>query len=148
MTKLKILTGAAIGTLLGSLAIALYPRRQEIMDAIADQSEGLSDKARDYIDALISKGAVLTHLREEEEDRSVYWKSGLAGVLFGAGAALFLAPKSGKQLRSQVLRVYNDLSGRTQEVIRDFKNNGHPFHHVETIRPVKRAVKRAVKPKS
>lgn len=140
MANLKILTGAALGTLLGSLAIMLYPRRQEIMDAIVDQSEDISDTAKEYIGALIDKGAVLVNLRREEE-HNIDWKSGVAGLLLGVGAALILAPKSGKQLRSQIQRMYSDISDRTHDVIRDFKNNGHPFGRRALVRPAKKSTR-------
>lgn len=139
----KMISGAAIGTLLGSLAALLYPRRQEIIERIRDHSEDLNDfkeKAREY-------GKRFDFRRVEYREN--YWKGGLIGLIVGAGAALLIAPKTGKNLRGQLTRAYNDLSERSEEVIHQFKNNSHnPFtaartHHngVKKKKPAIRAKK-------
>lgn len=136
MVKHKLL-GAALGTLLGSLAVALYPRRQEILETITDRSEEFTDKAREYADFLLKKA----YLREERREANLTWITGLAGLLIGAGAALFLTPKTGRQLRNQVQKKYGELSDKTQDVLDLFKNNSHPFVRSKTLHPVKKARK-------
>lgn len=158
MAKNKIIAGAAIGTLLGSLALALFPRRKEIVDAIMDQGEEFTDKAKEYAQLLLDKGRNLANFRVEEEDNSAAIWSGVAGLILGAGAALFMAPKTGKQLRNQAIKTYNELFGKTKSVINVLKNSSHPFipvtrstahkatHHNGTQHPVKRT-KRLIKTK-
>lgn len=129
----KLISGAAIGTLLGSLAAFLYPKRHEIIENILDRSEDIShlaDKARHYGEALLNTGKQLNFRRVEY--RTNYWKGGLLGLLIGAGTALLVAPKTGKTLRGQITRAYNDLSERSEGFVHHFKNNSHnPFaeHH-------------------
>lgn len=146
MTTKNIISGAAIGTLIGTLAAFIYPRRQEIVDNIRDQSE----KARGLGEALLRKGDF-----RRVEYRDNYWKGGLLGLLVGAGTALLMAPKSGKQFRGQLTRAYNDLSEKSEELIHQFQKNSHyPFarshashlaNHVKKKKPVVRASSRAKK---
>lgn len=42
-----------------------------------------------------------------------------AGVLVGAGLGLLLAPKSGRELRSDITEGVNTLSDRTQHLVQD-----------------------------
>lgn len=120
----KIISGAAIGTLLGSLVALAYQRRNEILERVRDHSgdfNDLKEMAKEYGGALINKGRQLNF--RKMEPRTNYWKSGFIGLMAGAGAALLLAPKSGKSLRGQLSRVYNDFSEKSEEVIHQFKNN-------------------------
>jgi len=90
-------------------------------------------------------GRAFSHAKEEPHAH--YWKGGLVGILLGTGLAFLIAPKSGKQLRTQVARTYNDIFDKTQEVVHLFKNGTHPFQrtrasnsHAVTKKP-KRMVK-------
>ncbi len=143
----KIFTGALLGTLLGSLAVAIYPRRHEILDVIVDRGEDLSERARDYANMLLDKGREFTGLRVKEETHHNYWKGGLAGILLGVGITALVAPKSRKHLHHQVLKMYHEIFGKTHEVIKDFKKNSHPFNFRKKTSPLKRA-KRLLKAKS
>jgi len=131
MANLKGITaGAALGTLVGSLFVFLYPKRLEIIEAVLDQTNGFADKAKEYADVMFTKGRKSSQRKMAYQNN--YLRGGLAGLLLGAGAALFLTPKTGKQLRNHVTKSYNELFGRTQEVVSIFKNNAHPF---QTRRP-------------
>lgn len=50
--------------------------------------------------------------------------SAAAGGLVGITAALLLAPKTGQKLRKQILRTYEDLSEKGQELADDFLEKG------------------------
>lgn len=128
MAKMKdVVRGAALGTLLGSLAVALYPKRFEIIEAVMDQTNGLGDRAKDYANLLFKE--------DHSQEMRNHYLSGLAGLVLGAGMTLFLAPKSGKQLRAQVTKAYNVLSeGRTSginQILRAYHQatRQHPVAH-------------------
>lgn len=125
----KILSGAAFGTLLGSLSAVLYARRYEILQKLDKRSSNLNhltEKAREYGESLFNSRKKLRFQKAEDLDK--YWKGGLVGLLVGAGAALLVAPKSGKSLRGQLSRAYEDMSEKSEKLIHQFKNNSHaPF---------------------
>jgi gas vesicle protein len=125
----KLIAGAALGTLLGSLAAILYPRRYEIIEQIKNHSEdmgGFTGKAREFGESLLNSGRRLSFRKVEYRDN--YLKGGLIGLIVGAAAALLAAPSTGKNLRRQLSHAYNDLAERSEEVIHQFKNNSHnPF---------------------
>src|ERR1700730_11606768 len=91
-----VILGAAVGTLLGSLAAILYPRRQEILETLKEQTSDLNEKAKEYANLLIQKGSQMTHKKRMVSNN--HWKSTLAGVLLGAGVTFLLTPKTGKQV--------------------------------------------------
>ena len=133
----KIIAGAALGTLLGSLAVVLFPRRYEIMEQIRNHSEDFSDlpgKAREFGETLLNTGKHLNFRRVEYRDN--YLKGGLIGLIVGIGATLLAAPSSGKNMRKQLSNAYNDLAERSEEVIHQFKNNAHsPFSRASHSSP-------------
>lgn len=136
MANLKgIATGAVLGTVLGSLAIILYPKRQEIFEAVLERTGDFPERAREYADMILNN-------RKNKTVVNGYLTSGLAGLFLGAGVALALAPKTGKQFRTQFAKAYNELFGKTQSVAHFFRNNSHPIHAV--MRPKKKA-KRVLK---
>lgn len=123
MANLKgIAAGAALGTLLGSLAIAFYPKRKEILEALNNQTMDLSERAREYADMWMNRN-------QTENNTNGHLTSGLVGLLVGAGIALAVAPKTGKQFRTQFIRAYNELFGKTQNMVEFFRNNSHPIRH-------------------
>ena len=123
MAAKKIIAGAALGTLLGSLLVALYPKRDEIFDAIQDHSTDYAEKAKQFANIMLNGKQAVTH-----NAGNTFLKGSILGALLGAGAALFLAPKTGKQLRNQVSQAYNEISDKTEHVVDLFKNNSHnPF---------------------
>jgi hypothetical protein len=134
----KIIAGAALGTLLGSLIVALYPKRNEIFDVIREQSTDYADKAKQYADLILNgKQAIARNTNNS------FLKGGILGALLGAGAALLLAPKTGRQLRNQVSQAYNEISDKTEHVVDLFKNNSHnPFGARSTIKKKRRIAKK------
>jgi len=134
----KIITGAVIGTLIGAITIALSPKRRQILEVLNEQSEDFNEKVKQYAEILLKKGKRLAGFKVEEERSSFWWKTSIAGLLLGLGTAMFLTPKSGKQLRGQASRFYRDLFGKAQNMVRDLKNNSRPIFTFTNNHPVKK----------
>jgi gas vesicle protein len=135
-----LLTGAALGTLIGSVAAALYPKRKEIIKAIQDESEYLSRKAHDVADSM-------PRFRREPPRSNLFIAGSLFGLFVGAGAALLLAPKTGKGLRNQIARKYNEINDKTHEIIDLVQHNAEPYifnghHHGKQTRKKSHTSKR------
>lgn len=145
MTSTKqMISGAAIGTLFGSLAALLYSQRREIIEKLQEHSEdfnGLKDKAIEYSGSLLNKGKQLNFRKVEY--RTSYWQGGLVGLIIGAGAAFLIAPRTRKNLRGHITRVYNDLSERSEEVLHQFKNNSPSlFTHHNGVKKKKPSIRK------
>lgn len=146
MASIKgILKGATFGTLLGSLAVFLYPKRREIMQAVLEHASDFSEKAKDYAEDFLGNEGRMIFQRASR--RNGYVTSGLAGAFIGAGIALALAPKSGRQFRNQLSKVYQTIFDRTQEVAHSFRNNTHPTRNGIAHRSAHRKQKRLSKHK-
>jgi gas vesicle protein len=147
MTSNKIFSGAALGSLLGTMAALIYPQRNGIREYINDHSDHINyyaKKARDYGNSLFNRGS------RQREIRYNYLKSGLVGVILGAGAALLLAPKSGKALRGQLTKAYNDISEKSEGFVHHFKSNAHyPFSdtHYNGVKKKRPTLKTTIKTK-
>lgn len=133
----KIVSGTALGTLLGSIASMMYPKRRAFLEHLmerADDINHLAEKAKEFGEAFLGKGK-LFHFGNGAESKANYIKGGVIGFIVGATAALLIAPKSGKNFRGQIARAYNDISEKSEEFVHHFKNNTHnPFatHHHRT----------------
>jgi gas vesicle protein len=126
MATLKgMAAGAAIGTFLGSLAVIFYPKRREIIKAVMDQTEDLRETAKNYAHTLLNNRKGFGYRKMQNNTSQI--AGGLLGLAVGVGTAMLLTPKTGRQLRSQISKAYNQAFGKTQEVVRIFKNNSHPF---------------------
>lgn len=140
----EFMIGAAVGSLLGSVAALLVaPKagkklRQELCDTYCDLSERTQDlakrgksiaqsigshsnewagKARHAVDgAKKSVRGWMGQEEEEEEDNSGrdFLIGGIAGGVVGAALGLLLAPKAGEELRQEIRDKYDDVSDRTQ----------------------------------
>lgn len=118
-----VLVGAAMGTLLGSLAIALYPNRKEILETLQEQAGTWAERAKHVADYMTKEKQ--TSLFSADEKNGYFLKGSLLGLFVGAGTALLLAPKSGKLLRNQIIKTYGDLSTTTQDVMNALYNGEH-----------------------
>ena len=144
----NIIAGATVGTLLGSLAVLIYPEKNQILEFINKRSSNLNEltgKAKEYGESLISKGKNLNF--RAVETRTNYWKGGLVGVILGIGTGLLMAPKPGKVLRNKISQACTDLSEKSEEVIHFFKNNSHPFEAPHTQHNGVKKKKPAIKTK-
>lgn len=122
MANLKgIVAGALVGTLMGSLAVLLYPKRREIIKVMQSHPDLIPEKIKEYAASMLNQKQN-SHFIENP------WKLGLLGIALGAAIGIAIAPKSGKQLRAQMSKKYNDMFDKTQEVLHTFHNNAHPVH--------------------
>lgn len=119
----NVVAGALIGTLLGSVSAILIPKQRKILAQL--NRPGWAKKARDI------GGRVYDEVRhwsehEKEVDASVFVKGALLGLLLGAGTALLLTPKTGKQLRNNLAQGYQDFADKTQELM-EYVNHESPI---------------------
>ena len=146
-TSKKIISGAALGTLLGSLAAILYPKRHEIVENLIDRTEDISnfaEKAREYGETFLNKGKQFNF--RKIDNRYSFLKGGLVGFLLGASSALLATTRSGQKLRGQFTRAYNNLSEKSEEFVHHFKNNSHhPFAMNRTMQSSIKRKKPAMK---
>lgn len=119
----NVVAGALIGTLLGSVSAILIPRQRKIFAQL--NRPGWSQKAKDIGGRVYDE---VRHWSEHEKkvDASVFVKGALLGLLVGAGAALLLTPKTGKQLRNNLAQGYQDFADKTQDIM-DYVNHDNPI---------------------
>lgn len=138
MAKLKnVVAGAALGTLLGSIALALYPKRFEIMEALLGQSNQFGGKTKEYEDHFFR--------RHKKENSSQPYLTCLAGIILGAGVTLFLTPHSGRHLRAQVIKAFHALADKKMDGFHPLlKNDQQPTEVAPPTqtKPRKRVVKK------
>jgi|694.fasta_scaffold10416_10 gas vesicle protein len=104
--------GTVIGTMLGSLSAALMPNKEGLLA----NKKRFADKAKSFSDNFYNGLKSLSEGRRENHTAN-FVKGALSGMLLGAGMAAFLTPKTGKQLRNNLSRGYQDLADKTQEVL-------------------------------
>lgn len=152
----EFLVGAAVGSLLGSVAALLVaPKsgkelRQEIRDTYCDLSEKAEDfaqrgrkaaysigsqtnewagKAKSAVDG--AKKSVRGWISDEEEEQEHpaqdFLIGSLVGGVLGAVAGLLLAPKPGEELREDIRESYEDVSDRAHDFANDFTKKGKVF---------------------
>lgn len=126
--------GALIGTMLGSAGALLYPKRQELVSMMKDKTKVLANKTKEFSE--IYNGLMKANHRQPPMPTEHFFKGTLLGLLCGAGSALLLSPKSGKQLRHDLTATYQNMAGKTQKAI-DYVN-----HHPK----LKTAIKKAIVP--
>lgn len=150
----EFVVGAAVGSLLGSVAALLVaPKagkklRAEICDAycnISDKTQDLASKGKSLAKSFgcqtcgwVSKGksavdGAKESIRgwgseeEEEETTRDLLIGGLVGGILGATVGLLLAPKSGEALRQDISDTYEDMSERTHDFANDVTKKGKSF---------------------
>lgn len=153
----EFIIGAAVGGILGSVAALLAaPKsgtrlRQDICDAYCDLSDKTGDLAKkgkhlaknvscqtcDWVSKAKSLFEGISNPRKfwhEDEDNGTrdLLIGGLAGSIIGAVAGLLLAPKSGEDLRDDLIDTYHDVSEKTQGIANGMSKQGKTF--VKTAR--------------
>jgi gas vesicle protein len=150
----EFVVGAAVGSLLGSVAALLIaPKagrklRQDICDAyynISDKTCDLAErgkclaknvgcqtsnwacKAKSAVDGAKKSVKGWISDEEEEENSRDLLIGGLVGSVLGAAAGLLLAPKPGEELRQDIVDTYEDVSDKTQEFAHDINKKGKAF---------------------
>jgi gas vesicle protein len=151
----EFVIGAAVGSLLGSVAALLVaPKagqklRADICDAYCDFTDKTEDlakrgrhlaknfgcqtcswanKAKSAVDGAkkMVKGWVSEEEEGEETTRDLLI-GGLVGGVLGAAIGLLLAPKSGEQLRQDLVETYDDISEKTQDFADHVTKKGKTF---------------------
>lgn len=128
----EFIIGAAVGSLLGGVAALLTaPKsgkkiRQDICDTYCDLSKRTQELAHKGKNLANSFGShheswadKAKHLFSKEEEESMgkdFLIGGLAGGVLGAVAGLLLAPKSGEELREDIMETYDDVSEYAHDV--------------------------------
>lgn len=144
MSPKDFLVGAVVGSLLGTAsALLMAPKsgkrlRQDISDVCCDISEKAQDatyrmgkKSRSFMKNLSSqtsdwgdrakdvvddvKGGMKDWVHPEEASRDLLI-GGLAGGILGAVVGLLVAPKSGSELRHDIVEGYEEFTDKTQDV--------------------------------
>lgn len=120
----EVLIGAALGTLAGSLLIALYPMRNEIAKALQEQKDYIAEKAYETGEYLVNEAQERFPYERKRKPTNNFLVGSVVGALAGAGLAFLLAPKTGKQLRKQLAEAYSEVTDRTHEYIDQMQLNG------------------------
>lgn len=150
----EFIVGAAVGSLLGSVAALLAAPtagkklREDICDAycsFTDKTQDLACKGKSLAKSISCQtcdwankaksavnGATKTvkgwvSEEEEEETSRDLLIGGLVGGIVGAALGLLLAPKSGEDLRQDIADTYEDITERTQEFTDNVKKRGKSF---------------------
>lgn len=105
--------GAALGSLLGSLASLLAPEHAE---------KGWASKAK-------SLGSNLFEdiLKTTEGNGTIpdFVKGALVGLVLGAGSATLLTPSTGKNVRKNLSKGYQNISEKTQDILHFIQKNAN-----------------------
>lgn len=143
MSQRKMIIGAAVGTLIGSLSMFILNKRPKLLKQLKDQSLDWAEAAKDVGERVYDEIRT-RNPRREVFARQKFAKGTMLGVLLGLGtAALMLTPNSRKQLRKNLTQGYMDLTKKSQDFIHTFNNNQHPAKKV--ARHAKSKVRSALK---
>lgn len=121
-----VILGAIVGTMIGSLSAVIVPKRQKIMEQMK--------KAKTFTDGFYNGMKNWSEPRQEM-NTSAFMKGALSGLLLGAGVAAFVTPKTGKQLRNNLTRKYQDVADKTQELMQYVNEQGLHMDRQNISRP-------------
>lgn len=125
----ELMIGGALGTLIGCIAVALYPKRKEIYKTLQEGSK----KAKIAIDNIKT-------LHEPKSGKNGFVTGGILGALSGASAALLLDPKTSKKLRNQIHDAYVEINGKAKGAMKYLKKNA-PKKAASIKKESKKAIK-------
>lgn len=132
----KVIIGAAVGTVLG--ALAAINKRQDILQNLKNQAENFSDRTKERAMRFLEDSLDGAPFQRRSNQKN-FLSGSLLGLLAGISSALMFAPKSGKNLRNQISRAYNDLFDKTHEIVNIINKNGMmPEKRMMRQRPVAR----------
>lgn len=118
-----IVMGALLGTMLGSAAF-LFPKRQMLVNKMRAKSKEIAEKTKELGDSFYEELKHFGNSPKKSVASEDIVKGTLLGFLLGAGSALLLTPRSGKQLRKDLTETYQEMAHRTRGVMRFI--NRHP----------------------
>lgn len=124
MTQKKskgMLMGIVAGGLIGSLAALLIPKEKN-QQSMRKRAQDILEKARHMGEDVVSdiKG---WQQPKREETLGTFVSGALLGALIGAGSAALVTPKTGKQLRKELVDGYQGVSDKTHDVIDFIQEN-------------------------
>lgn len=126
----NVVSGAILGSILGSLSAMIISNHKLNRSGWAKKARNIGERVFDEV----------KHWSEPEhnEGNSIFVKGAFLGLLIGAGSALLLTPKTGNELRKDLIEGYQDIADKTQEIL-DYVN-----HKEEVVkkRPIKKAIKK------
>ncbi len=117
-----IIISAMIGTIISSLSLILIPKRKKILAALKNRKTAWIEKAKNVSESVLNEFHPLTEKRGSR-NMPRFIQGAFLGLILGAGSALLLTPKTGKQLRNNLTKKYLNLSEKTQDMI-GIINNG------------------------
>jgi len=150
----EFVVGAAVGSLLGSVAAllvapkagcelrddlcgtytnisnktqALAKKGKSLAKHVSCNSSDLADMARCFLGRSKKRSKGWFSKEEEEDTTKDLLIGGMIGTVLGAGIGLLLAPKSGNALRRDLVDSYDDLSERAQDFTDDMTKKGKGF---------------------
>jgi gas vesicle protein len=114
-----IAIGAVVGTLLGTFASLLIPKRKKIMSVL--KNNNWIDKAKSVSESVLDE----FHYSDKSKYQSIskFVQGALTGLALGAGTALLITSKVGQQLQNRVTKKYSEISDKTEDLMQ-YINNG------------------------
>ena len=114
-----VAAGAVLGSLLGTLSAFLSTHPQQALE----KGHAWIDKAKELGKTVIKE---VKHFRasdsDEEHATPPFVAGALMGLLLGAGAALLIAPNTGKQLRTKLTKQYGEIVDKAQDLLGHVNN--------------------------
>jgi gas vesicle protein len=112
-----IVLGIIAGAALGSISAYLAPKNT--LSAVKDHTSFLANRAKNMSERVLND--IMDGGRERREYTAGYFITGTAlGAILGTGVLMLLAPKSRKELIKDLLKKYEDVTEKSQEVMEYF----------------------------
>lgn len=112
----QILAGALIGTILGVAGRLFLSNQKKVLNQVQSKANDWVEKTKEMGSKVYGRIGLATEPKQETTLRDIALGV-FAGLAVGVGTALFLTPKSGKQLRKDALQKYNDMAEKTQQIM-------------------------------
>ena len=123
----NVINGAILGSLLGTIGSILVSNQKLNGKHWAEEIKNFGERVFNNHDSECC----------DHQENSTFVKGTLLGLLIGAGSALLLTPKTGTELREELVQGYQDMADKTQEILK--------YVNQRNIAPKRRYLKRALK---
>lgn len=141
-----IVMGALLGTMLGSAAF-LFPKREMLISKMRAKTKELADKTKDFGDTFYEEFKNFGKGQKKELVSEDIVKGTLLGFLLGAGSALLLTPKSGRQLRKDLSATYQEMAEKTRGVMKFINHHPALKRKILAFAPLKKKALTKVRPR-